>query len=274
MDAQELSVFTSLLTSGVLVPLLIWLSKEWISTHLKSSIQHEYDQKLESIKAQLKAQNEVALVELQAAIERHNSLLAAAHSSFAEGQKAAIERKLQAIDTLWEQVLQLRKRLPSLLTLVDVFTVDEYKKMKGHPAFLALSKDWSLEKIVTLVDSQTERVRAYVGEYTWAVFFSYQAVMLRILFLLHAGRTDAEKLEWHKDPKTRQLIQAVLSTTEFEEFDNKAYGKISWLRSSLESKILGAARQVISGEEFGSEALEQAKLIQERAELLASKKTL
>ena len=274
MDVQVTSVLTSLLTSGAIVSLAIWFSKEWISTRLKSSIQHEYDQKLESIKAKLKEQNEVALVELQAAIERHNNLLTAAHSSFAEGQKAAMERKLQAIDTLWERVLQLRERLPPLLGFIDFLTVDDYKKNKDHPMFIDLSERWSVEKISTLVDSQTERVRPYVGEYTWAVFFSYQAVMLRIVFLLHAGHTDTEKLEWHKDTGTRQLLQAVLSTTELEEFDDTAFGKILWLQRRLESKILGAARQIISGKEFGAVALEQAKLIQERAVLLTSKKTL
>ena len=115
MDVQVTSVLTSLLTSGAIVSLAIWFSKEWISTRLKSSIQHEYDQKLESLKAQLRAQSKAELVELQGAIERHNSLLAAAHTSFAEGQKAAMERKLQAVDTLWERVLQLRARLPPLL---------------------------------------------------------------------------------------------------------------------------------------------------------------
>lgn len=265
MDTLVTSVLASVGVSGAAVALLIWLSKEWISTRLKSSIQHEYDQKLESLKAQLKSQSDATLVELQAAIERHNNLLVAAHSSFAEGQKAAMERKLQAIDTLWGHILQLRSRLPLLLSLVEFMTVDQYKKMKDDPTIVDLRKELSDKQISKLVDPETERVRPYVGEYTWAVFFSYQAVMLRIFTLLYVGRTVAEKLEWHKDSGTRQLIQAVLSTAELKEFDGTDFGKISWLKRRLESKILGAARQVISGKEFGSEALEQAELIRERA---------
>lgn len=238
MDTLVISVLASVGVSGAAVALLIWLSKEWISTRLKSSIQHEYDQKLESLKAQLKAQNEVALVELQAAIERHNSLLAAAHSSFAEGQKAAIERKLQAIDTLWRQILQLRLRLPLLLSFDDFMTVDQYKAMKGQPMLIALKQELSDKQNSKLVDPETERVRPYIGEYTWAVFNSYHAMMVWVVFLFSSGRADAEKLEWHKDPTTRQLIQTVLSTTELKDFDSKALGKISWLRGCLESKIL------------------------------------
>ena len=273
MDALVLNILASAGVSGALVSLLIWFSKEWISMRLKISIQHEYDQKLESLKSQLKAQSDVALVELRAAIEQQANLLAGAHSSFAEGQKAAMERKLQAIETLWGRVLQFRASLPPMLGYIDLLTVDEYKGIKDHPTFVELSQGWSVEKLSELVDSETEQVRPYVGEYTWAVFFSYQAVMLRIVLLLLAGRTDAEKLEWHKDSVTRQFIQAVLSPTELKEFDDTAFGKVTWLQRRLESKVLWAARQIVSGKEFGAEALEQAKLIQEHAELIATKKT-
>jgi hypothetical protein len=266
MSQIVLSVLASLAASGVLVTALIWLSKEWISVRLKASIQHEYDQKLGSLKAQLQAKNEVALVELRAALERQANLLAAAHSSFAEGQKAAMERKLQAVDVLWSRVLNLRSHLPPILGFIDVLTVDEYRGIKNHRTFPTLSDGWSMEKITQLVDDKdVERVRPYIGEYTWAVFYSYQAVMLRILYLLHEGRDDAEKLDWHKDSGTRQLIEAVLPTAEFKEFEANRFGKITWLQRRLEAKILAATRQLVSGEEFGADALEQARLIQQKA---------
>ena len=52
-----INVIPSVLFSGLLAGLLIWLSREWISARLKGSIQHEYDQKLEAHKAQLEAKN-------------------------------------------------------------------------------------------------------------------------------------------------------------------------------------------------------------------------
>jgi hypothetical protein len=172
MSEIAISILTSLAASGALVVMLIWLSKEWITARLRTSIQHEYNQKLESLKSQLKAESDVALVELRAAIERQANLLAAAHSSFAEGQKAAMERKLLAVDTLWSCVLRLRANLPPILGFIDVLTVDEYKGIKSDPTFDALSRDWPVEKISQLADTQVEQVRPYVGEYTWAVFYS------------------------------------------------------------------------------------------------------
>jgi hypothetical protein len=120
--------------------------------------------------------------------------------------------------------------------------------------------------------SSIEDIRPFVGEYLWAMFFSYRTILFRILFLLHLGRTDAEKIEWYKDDATRHLIKAVLTAPgELQEFEQTQFGKVSWLQRRLESKILAAAQKVISGETFGTESLEQAKLIQQRIAQLPSK---
>lgn len=272
-----ISILSSVAVSGALVGILIWLSRGWMSARLRGSIQHEYGQKLEAHKAQLKAENEVALLELRSAVEREAALHAAAHASFSEGQKAAMERKLKAVDRLWGQVIHLRGSLPPILTFVDVLTVDEYKDAKDHPTFQALSGDLSPDKIAGIVGKEgapIESVRPYVGEYMWVIFFSYQAIMLRLLFLLHLGRDDAAKIEWHKDSGVRQLVKAVLRKEEIEEFDAMQFSKVSWLQRRLESKILSASSKVISGEEFGEESLQQVRLIQQRAaQLQAETKT-
>ena len=104
--------------SGFLTAVFIFLSREWISARLKTSIQHEYDQKLEAHKAKLKAEGDISVIELGARLEREASLHAFAHASFAEGQKAAIERKLDAIDKLWDRMLKIRSRIPSALRII------------------------------------------------------------------------------------------------------------------------------------------------------------
>jgi len=50
MNEIVISVLASIAASGALVGVLVWLSKEWISARLRSSIQHEYDQKLETFR--------------------------------------------------------------------------------------------------------------------------------------------------------------------------------------------------------------------------------
>lgn len=46
----------SILSGGLSGAIIVWLSREWISTRLKNSIKHEYDAKLETIKDEFKNQ--------------------------------------------------------------------------------------------------------------------------------------------------------------------------------------------------------------------------
>jgi hypothetical protein len=265
-----MSIIVSAASGAAASGLLMWLFKEWLSTRLKASIQHEYDRKLETYKAQLKTEQDLAILDIKTALAREAAFHAAAHASFAEGQKASMERKLSAVDKLWSCIPQFRASLPPVLMAMDVMTVDEYKGAKDHPQFKALGGEVTPEKMATLAPKSIEEARPYVGEYMWAVFYCYQTILLRILVLLQLGRTDAEKIEWYKDSGTRQVIAAVLTPAEMEEFDQTEFAKITWLQRRLESKVLAAARKIISGENFGAEALEQAKLIQERISQLSA----
>ncbi len=264
------NAFIALASGAAASGLLMWLFKEWLSTRLKASIQHEFDRKLEAHKAQLKTEQELAVLGIKTEVAREAAFHSAAHASFGEGQKAAMERKLSAIDRAWSSVLQFKASLSPVLTFMDVMTVDEYKGAKSHPMFRELTGDLSPDKLARLAPQGLEEVRPYIGEYMWALVFCYQAIMTRILFLLHLGRTDAEKIDWHKDAGTLSLIKAVLTPAELADFEVTTFGKISWLQKRLEAKILARAQKVISGESFGAESLDQALLIQTRsAQLLA-----
>lgn len=54
-----LQLLSSAAVSAFLSGFVIWLTKSWISERLKNSIKNEYDEKLETHKAQLKAQADV-----------------------------------------------------------------------------------------------------------------------------------------------------------------------------------------------------------------------
>lgn len=188
-----------------------------------------------------------------------------------------MERKLSAVDRLWEQVIHFRSNLPPVLFFINVLTVDELKDINRNPTFQELSGQLSLNKILGMIikgDPPIENVRPYVGEYLWAIFLLYQAIMLRILFLLYSGKDDVAKIEWYKDSGILQLMEDVLGKKELEEFNAMKFGKVWWLQLRLDSKIVTESAKVISGEKFGEDALQQAKLIQQRtAELQVEMKS-
>ncbi len=56
-----ITIISSAAVSSALAGLLLWITKSWISERLKNSIKNEYDQKLETHKAQLKAQADIEI---------------------------------------------------------------------------------------------------------------------------------------------------------------------------------------------------------------------
>lgn len=63
---------------------LMWLLKEWFSSRLKGSIEHEYDKKIVTFKGQLKTEQELAILDIKTALAREATFNAVAHLSFAE----------------------------------------------------------------------------------------------------------------------------------------------------------------------------------------------
>ena len=65
MEMFLLELITSATVSAALTGLLLWLTKSWIGERLKNAIKAEYDQKLESHKAQLKSASDVEVERLK-----------------------------------------------------------------------------------------------------------------------------------------------------------------------------------------------------------------
>ena len=257
-----ISTITNTLVTTMILIALGFLLRNWIANRLKIDIQHEADKKLETFKATLKEQTDSAFLTLNSELQSIISIHTVALSSFSEGQKADMERKLNALDTLWDATLASRNTLPKVLNFIDILAPGEYKDACEHTEFKRLMEGESLSEIIIELANlrrKCESGRIYVGEYVWSVFISYQYIMGRIIFLLDKGRKDPNKMEWDRDQTILNLLKSFLTEEEMHEFSNLPVAKISWIERNLESKILLSASSVISGKGFGEETLKNIK---------------
>ena len=177
-----LTILSSAAVSVALSGVVVWIAREWIGERLRSSIRHEYDQRLATLNAELRTQGDAQLAALKAELDKQAEKLRIVSSSFTEVQKASIARKLEAIDTLWSGILSARGMIPPIMSFMDILTEDEYVSANTHPRFQALTGSLDQAAILKLAtDSRgsLERARPYVGEYVWALFASFQSVMVR-----------------------------------------------------------------------------------------------
>lgn len=273
---MELTKFlTTLLTSTgasiLLSSALVFLARNWMSERIQQSIRHEYDQKLAHLNAQLRNESEKNALLLKKSIEHEAERLRLATASVSQTQRAVVERQLTALESLWEGVLATKENTPVIMSFIDILTIDEYSSMKDTPNFKAMLSEAAPEKLVAMYQDNVgsrERVRPYVGEYTWALVSTYQSTILRAALIVEMSQSDSHKLNWHLDSGIRQLLLSALAEEEMIEFETTRIGKISWIRRKFESKILAAMQIVISGEQFGDEALRQAHRMEEKVQEL------
>lgn len=112
----------------------IWLARSWLSERLKNSIRAEYDQKLETHKAQLKSQSDIALERLRAdlsiATAEHNIQFARLH-----------EKRAEVIAETYARLTELHVALGDYVKIFET-TIDKPKEerrqavQKAHEDFI------------------------------------------------------------------------------------------------------------------------------------------
>lgn len=94
------TIVYSLGLSGLLSGFLIWISKAWISERLKSAIQHEYDQKLETFKAKIKSEADISIEQLKSQLQ-----IAAAERNIRYSR--VFERTAETVAEAYEKLIAL-----------------------------------------------------------------------------------------------------------------------------------------------------------------------
>lgn len=265
-----LTTITSAGASALLVAILGWLCRSWITERLKAGIKHEYDDRLEKLKAELKAQGDAHLTTLKSEVDRQAEKLRIAATSFSEVQKATIAKKIEAVDALWLGVIESRKAFPGIVSLTDIFTDEEMKGFYTDPSMRKHSIQMSSIGEMDYFNAgleEVERVRPHLGEYIWALYVTYRTVLGRSIILIKKGETQPQKLAWHKDENIKLLIASAFGEKGLREFEELKFARYRWLSSQFELLLFKSIDTLLTGKSFGEAALRQA---QEMEELIRS----
>lgn len=259
---MDLQVFlTSILTSGVLSALI----QHWLTAGVEGRIRLAYDQRMASYKADLDRQlvgykadldqsQQIGLIEFKNDFAKQSDLHSAARASFADAHKAAMERRLKAVDTLWTSMSQIAQNSPSAFTIIDALTVESYRGMKGDPVFENLLGAYNIESIQRIVNTDVYIARPYLGETIYAIYDAFHTLTLRrvTVMAMRARTSDEDLIQWYLDSPNRSIITKVLSTGELGAFDALTSNQWAWLRRQLEFKLLAEIDLLISGKHSGA----------------------
>jgi hypothetical protein len=150
------TILSSAAVSGALTAALVWLFQSWMSERLKNAIKHEYDIKLESHKAELKAGLDTELEAYKAKLSVDNA--AATERLKSDLQIAATEQQIRFTklhEKVAEVVAEIYSRLYDYTLAVDGY-VSELESA-GNPPKSELRK-----KVVEAMNRFTEYVRPHL----------------------------------------------------------------------------------------------------------------
>lgn len=251
------SALKSAVPPTFLVLAIGWFCRTWISERLKASVKHEYDDRLEQLRAELQSQGNTNLALLKSEIDRQADKLRIASSSFTEVQKATIPKRIEAIELLWLAVLESRRLMPSAIVTTDVLTKSELLGVYSGPLGAELRE---VEfGIVSKFFAGIEGHRPFLGEVIWAQYAGLHGILARIIYLFREGRRAPEKLIWYEDDNIRRMIRALLGDSLAEQFKALSHSRIQWLNGQFDRQLLRTLEQLLSGQEFGEAALRHAE---------------
>ena len=231
--------------------LLVYLGRDWAKQLIRSGVQHDFDRELEVLRSQLRAaeqrfNEEFARKEAQLEVLRNNALGLRAH------REAILEtRRLQAVDRVWSEVVDLAP-YKSVVLMMATMNLEAIAKRVPH--------DDKLRRVMGMIGNLPKgeppkaavRERPHLSPLAWSLFSAYQAILLiawSTAKALELGLSDVEHMLNHDSIKG--LLKSALS-------DQSAKIGASTSREyflhveELEKRLLDELKRMMVGEEYDS----------------------
>ena len=198
---SQLEIWFPALTSTSIFAAALWLSRTLISTRLKNEVKHEFDKKLENLRSDLKFKD-----------EQIASLRSAAMSGLINRQGILFQRKLEAIDQVWESVneLQKAKYISQTVSVINYeYCAKEAVSDHKFREFAEIMGGNFDPNTINLRSAQ--KAQPFLTKLAWAYYSAYSAVITSAIVKMHflkIGVKDSQKLL--NIESTNKLLKSVL----------------------------------------------------------------
>ena len=109
------SLITNAAVTAALLAFVAYLLRTTISERIRRAVGHEYDTKLE----ELRASNTKVLEELRSARAEREAFRAMAMSLMTSTRTSTLDKRVEAVEVLWKSLQDLRSGLPYMIGVMD-----------------------------------------------------------------------------------------------------------------------------------------------------------
>jgi hypothetical protein len=247
------------LSSTSILAILIFLSRNLIATRLMNAVKHEYDSKLEMLKADLSNKE-----------KEIDSLRQVGLNGLQQRQTSLLNKQIEAIELLWAATGMLYSGKPVSEMMLRVKT-EKVSKSISHDAnlqqfFKYISMHVDMEKMTSI---NPNPARPFVSKLAWAYYSAYSSIIFHYVLqakLFESGLDD-NLLD------TEKMIKLVSIALPHQAAFIEVHGASAFghLLEELQGKILEEIDSMLSGKSLDTSGLEKASQIQELAQELSDK---
>jgi hypothetical protein len=252
-----LSILPIFISLGV--PFAIFVGRNWLVAWISKGVQHQFDVKLEELRAELRKNEESFKSDLRDKEAEIATLRDSVLSGSAGRQALLDKRRFEAVEKVWTAVNDLAKLkgLSASMALLNYKVVAKEASNPKMQQFLAIigssAPDFDSLKNVAR-DEQP-----FLPELAWAYFAAYTTILygsLALFSVLKIGLDGADK--YLSYDATRNILMAALPHQKkfIEENEPGAY---HYLLEEIEGYLLTELRKILEGRDADQEAALRAK---------------
>jgi len=239
--------------------LLVYLGRDWAKQLIRSGVQHDFDRELEVLRSQLRAaeqrfNEEFARKEAQLEVLRNNALGLRAH------REAILEtRRLQAVDRVWSEVVDLAP-YKSVVLMMATMNLEAIAKRVPH--------DDKLRRVMGMIGNLPKgeppkaavRERPHLSPLAWSLFSAYQAILLIAWSTAKAlelglsakiGASTSREYFLHVEELEKRLLDELKRMMVGEEYDSANVAKAVEILHAVENATEANNQVVVAASGLG-----------------------
>ena len=260
-----------LLPLGVTVStilLLIKLFGDKIGEHLLLKTKSKYDKELE---------------EHRNALSNIHGLFDSTVTTISAGFATSQERRLKAIQVLWDNILSIRESVSSYVFFYDILLPSEYEDSYSSipDKMIPETTQDDFSRNSASKTTNIEKHRPFLGERLWFYFFIFRAFSYRIELKFIEGRDKKQIYSWKKgfdgEPdRFLDVLNQVLTEEQLDQALKARTGSPRMVMNFIEQKILVEMNDIISGTSAAqfslSEGLKLAETLRQAESMMSNEK--
>ncbi len=254
------AVTTTTLAAGAL-----WLLRNLIVTRLTKTVEHEFNAKLERLRADLREADERFKADLRAKEADISVLRSGALTAMASRQMALDKRRLEAVDQLWTAFNSLggAKTLSMSLSVIkfEAAAKRAANDQKTRQFFETIAAGFDPKNID---HASAAKARPFVSAMVWATYSAYMAICMHAVIRWHILRFGLGANDLLDNDAIKKLITAALPHYRdyLEKIGPDGY---HYILEALEEKLLKEIEKMLEGAEADQASIEQAAEIVRRS---------